>query len=222
GKPNFNLAVPVFVIKYFPVGLVGLVMVGLFSAAMSSLDSTINSLSATTMQDVMKSYLKMDLTSDRELWYSKVLTVFWGTVCTLFAFYVGDISDSIIVSINKVGSLANGPILGVFLLGIFTTRATGRGAIAGLVFGFVINLSFWLFIPQVSWPWWNMIGCVVCFFFGYLVSMTSTRPSIEKITGLTYASFKGLSKGMFKVNWKPYYWFLVAYGILITGILASL
>ena len=57
GKPNYNLSVPIFVIKYFPIGAVGLVMVGLFSAAMSSLDSTINSLSATTMQDVFKSFL---------------------------------------------------------------------------------------------------------------------------------------------------------------------
>jgi hypothetical protein len=46
GEPNYNLAVPVFVLKHFPHGLIGLVMVGLFAAAMSSLDSTLNALSA--------------------------------------------------------------------------------------------------------------------------------------------------------------------------------
>lgn len=53
GEPNYNLSVPVFVIKYFPVGAVGLVMVGLFSAAMSSLDSTINSLSGRMFSKVI-------------------------------------------------------------------------------------------------------------------------------------------------------------------------
>ena len=61
GNPNYNVAVPVFVIKYFPAGMVGLFMVGLFSAAMSSLDSTINSLSATTMEDILKGLFRWEM-----------------------------------------------------------------------------------------------------------------------------------------------------------------
>ena len=51
--PNFNMAVPVFVLEYLPHGAIGLIIVALFAAAMSSLDSTINSLSATTVRDVI-------------------------------------------------------------------------------------------------------------------------------------------------------------------------
>lgn len=219
GKPNFNLSVPVFVIKYFPVGAVGLVMVGLFSAAMSSLDSTINSLSATTMQDIFKSYFNKSYTEKQELYLSKFLTVFWGTVCTAFAFYVGDISDSIIVSMNKIGSLSNGPILGVFLLGILTKKANGFGAISGLVLGFLVNAVFWIYIPEVSWPWWNAIGFFVCFFFGLIFSALKTPDAEEaskNIDGLTYDSFKGQSGEVFKVNWKKYYVILAAWGVIIT------
>ena len=67
-------------------------------------------------------------------------TVFWGTVCMAFSFFVSNISASIIESINKISSLANGPILGTFLLAILTRRATDAGAMVGLVTGFVFNL----------------------------------------------------------------------------------
>ena len=214
GSPNYNLSVPVFVLKYFPIGAVGLVMVGLFSAAMSSLDSTINSLSATTMQDIFKSFMGKTFSEKQELYLSKALTIFWGTVCTIFAFFVGDISDSIIVSMNKIGSLANGPILGVFLLGILTTRANGLGAISGLVLGFIVNAIFWVYIPQVSWPWWNMIGCLVCFGSGILLSM-ATSPVAQDINGLTYSSFKGQFSEEFKVDWTKYYYILGAWGLFI-------
>ena len=54
GIPNFNLAVPIFLIENLPIGIVGLTLVALFSAAMSSLDSVLNSLSAVTMEDFIK------------------------------------------------------------------------------------------------------------------------------------------------------------------------
>jgi SSS family transporter len=222
GKPNFNLSVPVFVIKYFPVGAVGLVMVGLFSAAMSSLDSTINSLSATTMQDVFKSFMGKEFSEKQELFMSKALTVFWGTVCTIFAFYVGDISDSIIVSMNKIGSLANGPILGVFLLGILTKRANALGAITGLISGFVVNTIFWIYLPQVSWPWWNMIGCLVCVGLGYTISFAGTKTDETTLDGLTYASLKQHEGEMFQVDWKKYYYVLAGWGVIITGVCFAL
>ena len=81
GHINYNFAVPVFVMTHFPHGLIGLVMVGLFAAAMSSLDSTLNALSALIMQDIIKQFVKKDLSARLELLVSKLLTVFWGAVC---------------------------------------------------------------------------------------------------------------------------------------------
>jgi SSS family transporter len=213
-SPNFNLAVPVFVIKYFPIGMVGLVMVGLFSAAMSSLDSTINSLSATTMQDVFKGYLKKDWDLDKELRYSKYLTVFWGVVCTVFSFFVGGISDSIIVSINKIGSLSNGPILAVFVMGIATKMCNGRGAVIGFLMGFIANLLTWVFAPNVSWLWWNLSGFVVAFIFGMGISKVVPNTEEKDISGLVYSAelAREISPG---TKWKKYYWILTGYGIFI-------
>ena len=73
-------------------------------------------------------------------------------------FYVGDIASTVIVAINKIGSLMNGPVLGTFLLGIFTKRANGLGACIGLISGILSNLYFWVYMAGVSWLWWNVIG----------------------------------------------------------------
>ena len=214
GAPNYNLAVPVFVFKYFPVGVVGLFFVGLFSAAMSSLDSTLNSLSATTMQDVFKAYLKKEFTMKQEFLISKVLTLFWGTVCTVFAFFVGGVADSIIVSINKIVSLSNGPILAVFMMGILTKRISGFGAMAGLLIGFFFNLYLWVYVPNVSWLWWNVIGFILAFAVGYFVSIFKPQSLSKDISGLTWSDRKNASSGLRK-NWTKYYIVLGVWAIVI-------
>ena len=119
--PNYNMALPVLFSRELPVGVVGLAVVALLAAAMSSLDSVINSLSATTLKDFVKPAMKERIaTPAQELWWGRALTVFWGVFALVTAFFVDDIASTVIVAVNKVGSLINGPILGVFLLGLMT------------------------------------------------------------------------------------------------------
>ena len=58
------------------------------------------------------------------------------------SFFVDDIATTVLVAINKIGSLVNGPVLGVFMLGLLTKRSNGSGACTGLLFGFFINIGF--------------------------------------------------------------------------------
>lgn len=171
GEPNYNLVVPLYILQNLPVGVVGLALVALFAAAMSSLDSVINSLSASTMEDFVRRFAKSKWSDVQELWVSRFVTVFWGTTAIAFAFFVGDISDSVLVAINKIGSLINGPVLGVFMLGLLTRKATGTGASLGLIAGFLLNLLCWVYVPQVSWLWWNVFGFIACMSVGYLLSL---------------------------------------------------
>ena len=218
GEPNYNLAVPVFVLKHFPHGLIGLVMVGLFAAAMSSLDSTLNALSALSMQDIVKRYLKIELSGRMELVISKLLTVFWGAVCLVFAFFVGGISDTIIESINKIGSLINGPLLAVFLMGMLTRRVNGPGATVGLMVGFGVNLLLWEYAPKISWLWWNVIGFFITYAIGYLIFLAFPKPDRAKLEGTLVQRVRG-SLSAHQTNWRPYYVTLALYG---TGILVLL
>jgi SSS family transporter len=174
-QPNYNIAVPVYMLQALPIGVVGLALVALFAAAMSSLDSVINSLSASTMEDFVRRFSARQWTDQQELWISRLVTLAWGGLALVFAFFVGDIADSVLVAINKIGSLINGPVLGVFALGLLTRTAKGPAAITGLICGFLLNLMFWLYWPELSWLWWNVTGFVVCVATGYLLSFIGAR-----------------------------------------------
>tara|TARA_B100000749_G_scaffold280899_1_gene280933 strand:- start:7237 stop:8799 length:1563 start_codon:yes stop_codon:yes gene_type:complete len=213
GSPNYNLAVPMFVLQNFPSGLVGLVMVGLFAAAMSSLDSVINSLSAVSLRDVVQRLWIKDMTNKQEVIWSRGLTLFWGVLCVTFAFYVEDIADSIIVSVNKIGSLTNGSILGVFLLGLMVKKANSQGAIVGLIGGVAVNAILWIYFPNISWLWWNLTGFLFTFIVGILVSYTGT----PKVFTETLTWEPGVIEKLgCKINWGHRSLWLVAYFILIT------
>jgi len=222
--PNFNMAVPAFVLDYLPHGIIGLIMVALFAAAMSSLDSTINSLSAASVRDIFDRfvYRGKERTVHQTLRLSKGMTVFWGAVCIFFAFFVGNMSDSIIVTVNKIGSLANGSILATFLLAILTRRATDRGTVIGIVVGFAVNLYLWLYVPGVSWLWWNVIGCVVTFGVGYTASLLDTPVSVETLTDMVW--HRNIARDLFNYrrNWKIYYGILIAYFLVMIAILAAI
>jgi SSS family solute:Na+ symporter len=221
GNTNFNLAVPIFVLKHFPHGLVGLVMVGLVAAAMSSLDSTLNALSALSMQDIVRALVKQDVSARTELLLSKMLTVFWGVVCLAFSFYVGDISQTVIESVNKIGSLINGPLLAVFLMGILSRRINGAGARFGLIAGFVGNLWLWKYAPGISWLWWNVIGFLTAYATGYVTSMVFAAPKTVRLTNTLYRR-EPLQRNGLQTRWRLYYLILALYGSAILLFLITL
>lgn len=156
--------VPHFLMEFAPTGVRGLFIAGLFAAAMSTLDSSFNSLSAVTLRDV----LRRDEPAGGTLWQARGLSLLWGAFCTAAAFYFAGSSETVIESINRVGSLFYGPVLGMFLLGMLTRRAGERAALAGLFAGLLAVILVWRLAPGVSWMWWNPLGFVVAFTVGGL------------------------------------------------------
>ena len=218
GKWEYNLAVPKFVLVKLPHGVIGLVIVALFSAAMSSLDSTINSLSATTMKDIYEKFFVPGgkVAPEKQLAASRVLTVFWGVICVVFSFFVADISTSVLESVNKIGSLANGPILALFLMGILTRKVNGAGAVAGLLSGFGGNVALWVLAKKVSWLWWNLIGFGVAFGVGYAVSL-ATRTEADGRRDLSGLIFRpGMANEFdYAHNWPRYYVVMAGYAAVM-------
>jgi SSS family solute:Na+ symporter len=159
GQPNFNLAYPIYVLQSFPPGLVGLVLVGIFAAAMSSIDSALNSLSATTVED----YLNRDgkLSERAGFIASKVATVGWGLFAIAFSYQVENIAPTVLEAINKIGSMVNGPLLALFTLALIARNVGQTRAIAGFCAGLAGNTVLWLGFPGVSWLWWNATGFLV-------------------------------------------------------------
>lgn len=170
-QPDF--LVPYFLIDYFPSGLLGLVVAGIFAASMSSIDSALNSLSAATWRDfIERNFRSARRISPRQMVrVSRLLTVFWGAVATVFALVMIGGPETVLELVNKIGSAFYGPILAIFWLGILTKKASQPGAIIGLVTGVALNIILWLFFENISWMWWNVFGFLLTMIVGYFISM---------------------------------------------------
>ena len=148
------------------------------------------------------------LDSERaEIRWSKALTAIWGLLAIILAFWVDDIASTVLVAVNKLGSLINGPLLAVFVMGLLTERATGLGARVGFAVGFISNAGLWLGAPGVSWLWWNVSGFLVAVVVGLAVSGRAVTGSSRSDTVWTPAVLR--AEG-FDEQWSIRYLVLVA------------
>ena len=202
--------IPEFILYRLPVGVKGILIAALLAAAMSSLDSALNSLSAVTLRDFIEK--KWHLSEKQLLRLGKLTTVAWGGLITFFAFYVGQISETVIEAINKIGSAFYGPILAAFLAGILIERISLRGVIIGILAGVGLNLSLWLSNAPIHWMWWNLFGCVMSLAAAYLASLF--WPQITPVNRdylLTGRRLKAAWSDSAKL-----YWLLLAYfGVMV-------
>lgn len=162
GQPADAL-VPRFLVTYVPPGLLGLAVAGFFAAALSSIDSALNSLSAVTVEEVLG-----EGSGSTGLWRERGVTLAWGVAATAAAaYFAAGHGATVIEQINRVGSLLYGPMLAVFLLAWRSRRADGRSAAIGALAGVAANLALALGAPGVSWLWWNVAGCLVTALLGH-------------------------------------------------------
>ncbi|XP_055858824.1 putative sodium-dependent multivitamin transporter [Episyrphus balteatus] len=146
---------PLFVVdtmSKYP-GLSGLFVSGIFSASLSSVSSTVSSLVAVTLEDYVKPFcekvLKKPISESSTTLPSKIMVFFYGIICICLAFSAGALGGVLQASLTIFG-VVGGPLLGLFTIGIFTTKANQRGALFGLLVGFVI--SFWIGFGQPKPP----------------------------------------------------------------------
>jgi Na+(H+)/acetate symporter ActP len=157
-----------FVMKYLPVGLVGLIIAVIFSAAMSTVSSEINSLATVTVVDIYRQHVRRGAPDRHYLNVSKLATLFWGVYAVVFASY-GSGLGALIEAVNMIGSLFYGGMLGVFVLAFFFKRVGANGAFYGVLAGeAAIFAAHWF--TDISFLWYNVIGCVVVVFTGLTIS----------------------------------------------------
>ena len=149
--------VPTFMMSYLPTGLRGLLLAAILAAAMSSIDSALNSLAAVTLEDVV------GLTPERQsVWLSRGVSLAWGLFAVGAGLAFARTGSGVLELINQVGSAFYGPVLAVFALGILApTLRRGSAVLAGLGAGLLANLALARLAPGVSWLWWNPAGFFV-------------------------------------------------------------
>jgi SSS family transporter len=153
---------PAFIMRELPNGLRGLLVTAVFAAAMSTISSAINSLASATVVDFLESRRKTTIVE------AKLVAALWGGIvvgAALLAWRLGSILELIV----KVNSYFYGCLLGVFLLGMLTKKADGRGARLGLLASMAAVLFCAVWRPSL-WIWFGGIGCLVCCAVGYTFS----------------------------------------------------
>lgn len=169
-----DVVLPLFVVQQFPIGLRGVLIAGLFAASMSSLDSSMNSLSSVFINDYYRRF-KTDVDEGRALFAARVLTLVFGIFGTLSALFLttADVTTLFLTFLSSLG-LIGGGLAGIFVLGIFTRRANGFGAITGGVAGstFVVTVKY---TTQVHFMLYGMIGLLVAVTVGYCISLVAHK-----------------------------------------------
>lgn len=164
--------VPIFLVTYVPVGIVGVVVAGILAAALSSVDSAFNSLSAVTVEE----FLPATRTEASRLAWARRITVAWGVFAMASAAWFSAWGETTIEIVNRIGSALYGPVLGVFLLAWRSRRADSRSSVAGAFAGLAANLLLARFAPGVSWLWWNVAGCAVALGVGWAFGRAAAEP----------------------------------------------
>ncbi len=190
-----DLMIPVFIMKYLPHGLLGILMVGILSAAMSSLSSTVNSLSAVTVEDFFNRGEKK-LDNKKYMMISKVSVVFWGVVCIASAFLFGGSKSAVIEIINAIGSVFYGPVLVTFLLAFFSKKVNHIGMNSGIIIAVLVNLILSKTMQEIFhidlgihifWIWLNVTGVVISLVVAFVVSAFTKNVEIKSNTNISFS-----------------------------------
>lgn len=157
---------PDFITRHLPPGLSGLVVAAIFAAAMSS---SLNAIAATAMNDLYKP-LRSGRSDKHYLKVSHLLTLLWGIVQIAVALVLRNKNRSALDLALSIASLINGPILGVFLVGVFLRRVSQPPALIGMLASSAFMLYIY-FATRIAWTWYVFIGSGVTLIVAWLASL---------------------------------------------------
>jgi SSS family solute:Na+ symporter len=157
-------------------GMVGLMLAGLFAAAMSTLDGGINSITAVVVYDWMGGRKTSAM-------FNRVLTALIGLGVIGAAVLVPAIGTNVIDMITAVASTFLGLLLGVYVLGMFFARANSGGAVIGLTFGAAGIIFAWVNPSIPNW-WCGAFAFVPTLLIGRIASGFFPPPTSEQKRGL--------------------------------------
>jgi len=157
-----------FIINYLPIGIKGLLLAGVLSAAMSTLSSSINSLASSTVSDWLngKSSLKK----------SRLISLIWGMLLILIALLFDEGDSSVVIIGLQIASFTYGGLLGLFLLSKFNIKLNSISLIIGLISSLLI--VFYLKNINVVWTWFIGISVLVNISFTLLTEILINKKKV--------------------------------------------
>ena len=210
GKPqyDYDLAIPMMLLHYFPTGLLGLGLTALLASFMSGMAGNVTAFNTVWTYDIYHAYLNRKASDAHLLWMGRMATIF-GIVLSIAAAYVAVKFNNIMDMLQLVFAFVNAPLFATFLLGMFWKRTTGHGAFAGLLSGTVAAaLHHGLTLPigqptgikggwisvhhyypsEMAQNFWTAIfAWSTCFLVTILISFVTKPREEHELVGLVYS-----------------------------------
>lgn len=160
---------PWYIYSELPQGITGLLISGIFAAAMSTLSSSMNSAATAYIVDIHSKIIKRD--SMNSLFAAKTATLLLGIAGIAFAYMMATWEiKSLWDEFNKILGIILGSLGGLFLLGMITRRANATGAVCGIAGSIIVQLVM-IHFQYVHLLLYTTTGFISCFVIGYIASL---------------------------------------------------
>jgi Na+/proline symporter len=174
-QPDSDYVFITYVLRFMPVGLVGLLVAIILAAAMSSTAGELNALGSTATVDFYKRLVRKDADDRHYVRASKWLTALWGALALGFALFA-EMLENLIEAVNILGSLFYGTILGIFVVAFFLKFINGRQVfIAAIAAQASVLVVYWAFGDSLSYLLFNPLGCALVMLFGSLLYLAQRK-----------------------------------------------
>ena len=174
---NNDSIFPWYIVKELPIGVSGLLVAGIFSAAMSSISSSLNSVSTAYCND-FHSHFKPNISDIKLLRIARVVTIITGIIGLLLAFWMASSNiKSLWDQFYRFLGLFTGGLGGMFLLGMLTKKANAKGTLLGLLVSAIVIWYISVY-TDINFLMYSFFGVVSCFTFGYIFSLIFSKKNI--------------------------------------------
>jgi len=191
GDAKAEQILPFFVFKYLPIGLSGMVIAAVVAAAMSSLDSSINSVATVSVVDIYRRHLVKDRDDQHYLKVARTIAIAVSLIMIGLAIAYALAGGKTAQHVSTImTALTAGGLLGLFLLGFLVPFGDGRAVVAGVIA--TLSFSGLMVAKELGFITWltidsyytGIIGHVLMFVLGF-VGCCIIGKSKRDLTNLT-------------------------------------
>jgi SSS family solute:Na+ symporter len=213
---DYDLSVPMMLMRFFPSGMLGLGLTALLASFMSGMAGNVTAFNTVWTYDIYQSHIKKGASDEHYLWMGRAATVF-GIVLSIAAAYVANSFNNILDLLQLVFAFVNAPLFATFALGMFWKRTTGNGAFIGLLAGTAAAAlhhgmslaagatpgvkggyfgAHIIYRSELGQTFWTAIAAwVTCFVVTIVVSLVTRPRPDEELRGLVYSLTPRPSEG---------------------------
>jgi solute:Na+ symporter, SSS family len=168
---------PMFIINVLPPGVTGIIIAGLFAAALSTLAGSMSSLASSTVHDLYIPFIGKDIDEVKKLKVSRLFTIFWAVMLIFAAMFFMNTSKAVVELALSIASFTYGGLLGTFLLGVLNKNAKEKDALSGFTIG-ILTMIVVISLKLVAWTWFTLIGVIATLIVGSFFSRFTNKEKI--------------------------------------------